>query len=792
MEKGSNAMPLYGQKKFSVINQSLPRIDGVDKVTGRAHYAADRVFPGMIYGGMLRSNFASARVVSIDTSAAKAIEGVRAVVTAKDMKKCRSWASYMYVTDRVRYVGDVVALVAADTRDLVDEALKAIKVEYEELPGVFTIEEALKPDAPQLHEEYPGNVFTPSKFSIRKGDVEKGFAEADFIIERKYSTQYVEHSYIEPEAVVAIENPDDGIMTGYASAQNPFFTRRYMADALGVPLNRVRLIQETLGGSFGGKEEGVGLAAGRAAYLAKLTGKPVKIVFSREESFLESSKRHPFNFHYKAGVTKEGKIIAWEGTQIDNSGAYNNQTQFMNWRASVHSAGAYDIDNIKTDTFGVFTNNIHGGAFRGYSSPSLLYAQEQFIEEIAEEIGMSEVEFRRINCLKDGARNATGTVLDNVILREVMDYTIEQMDYVSKHEEYKKQTDMEKRRGIGLAIAHRGCGLGAESPDAAAAMVIANEDGSVLINSGLAENGQGLRTAYAMIAAEALGVKYENVLFYGTDTHSIPDSGMTVASRGTVMGAQPIKKAALELNKIMRGNAIKLGKFKDTKQIEEACSLKEGSLSDLKIENEDQIVLKDGFFYIPEYPGYKVPFADVTCVTVWTGMQMASFEWFMPPECVQDHHTGQGRAFPNYAYNCVIAEVEVDMRTGYVDVVKVTSSHDVGTAVNPALVAGQIYGGIVMGQGYGVMEEVELRKGKVQNPNFDSYILPTALDMPQMQVNIFECDAPEGTFGAKSVGEPGTETVAAAIANAVYNATGRRIRQNPANLEKVLLGKNLR
>ncbi|MEL7610647.1 MAG: xanthine dehydrogenase family protein molybdopterin-binding subunit [Bacillota bacterium] len=785
-------MPLYGQKKFSVINQSLPRIDGLDKVTGRARYAADCVFPGMIYGGMLRSNLASARVVSIDTSAAEAMEGVRAVVTAKNMKKCRSWASYMYVTDRVLYVGDVVAFLAADTRELVEEALKAIKVEYEELPAVYTIEEALKPGAPQLHEEYPGNIFTPSKFSIRKGDVEKAFAQADYIIERRYSTQYVEHSYIEPEAVVAYENPNDGVMTAHASAQNPFFTRRYMADALGVPLNRVRLVQEMLGGSFGGKEEGVGLITGRAAVLAKLTGKPVKMVFSREESFMESSKRHPFEFHYKAGVTKEGKIIAWEGTQIDNSGAYNNQTQFMNWRASVHSAGAYDIDNIKTDTFGVFTNNVHSGAFRGYSSPSLLYAQEQFIDEIAEEIGMNEIEFRRINCLKNGTRNSTGTVMGKVILQEVMDYTVEQTDYMRKHGEYKKQTDTEKRRGIGLAIAHRGCGLGAEAPDAAAGMVIANEDGSVLINSGLAENGQGLRTAYSMIAAEALGVKYENVQFYGTDSHSIPDSGMTVASRGTVMGAQAVKKAALELNRIMRGNAIKIGKFSDTKKIEEACGLKEGSLSDLKIENEDQIILRDGFFYIPEYPDYKVAFADVTCVTVWTGMQMSNYAWFIPPDCIQDHHTGQGRAFPTYAYGCVIAEVEVDMRTGYVDVVKVTASHDVGTAINPALITGQVYGGIVMGQGYGVMEEVEVHKGKVGNPNFDSYILPTALDMPDMRVNIFECDDENGTFGAKSVGEPATESVGAAIANAVYNATGRRIRQNPANLEKVLLGKNLR
>ena len=781
-------MPLLGKKKFNVINRSKPRIDGYDKVTGRARYAADLKFPGMVYGGMLRSGLSSAKVVSIDTDAAKAMPGVLAVVTAKDMRKTQSWASYMYLTDRVLYVGDVVALVAAQTREQVRAALKAIKVEYEELPGVYSVREAVKEGSPVLHDKYPDNIFTDSTFHIRKGDVEDGFAKADYIIEREYETQYAEHAYIEPEAVVAYENPTEGAMTVHSSSQNPFFTRRYVADVLGVPLNRVRLIQETLGGTFGGKEEGVGLLAARCAYLCHLVKRPVKMVFSREESLIESAKRHPFVLHYKAGVTKDGKIIAWEGTQIDNSGAYNNQTQFMNWRANAHSAGAYNIPNIKTDTYGVFTNNIHGGAFRGYSSPQLIWGQEQFIEEIAEEIGMNEVEFRRINCLRDGATVATGATITNVILPEMMEYTLKETDYERKHEEYKHASGA-KRRGIGMALAHRGCGFGAEAPDASGAMIICNEDGSVLLNSGLAENGQGLKTAYSQIAAEALGVPYEAVQFYGTDTHGIPDCGMTVASRGTVMGAQSVKKTALKLNGIMRANAVDLGHF-TAEKIEQECGLKPGAVG--RDMTADDIVLRDGFFFHPDYEQYKVPFCAVTGAGLWRGMQLSAFEWFTPPPNIQDHHTGQGTAFPTYSYGCVIAEVEVDTQTGYVDVVKVTSSHDVGTAINPALIEGQIYGGIVMGQGYGVMEEVEISKGKVRNQNLDEYIIPTALDMPEMKVNIFECEDPNGTFGAKSVGEPATEAVAAAVANAVYNATGRRIRENPASLERVLLGKKLR
>ncbi len=785
-------MPLYGQKQkqYSIINHSKPRVDGVDKVTGRAQFAADLYYERMVYGGMLRSPYACADIVSISTDKAKAIPGVLAVLTASDLRKTQSWAMYRYLTDRVRYVGDVVALVCAESKDLVQAALQSIEVEYKERPGVFTMREALAEGAPQIHENFPGNKFTPSEFHIEKGNINEGFAKADFILEREYETQYVEHAYIETEAVLAVEDPADGLMTVHASAQNPFFTRRYVADILGLPMNQVRVVQETLGGSFGGKEEGVGLLAARAALLCQLVKRPVKMVFSREESFVESAKRHPFILRYKAGVTKDGHIVAWEGSQIDNSGAYNNQTQFMNWRANVHSCGAYSIPNVKTETFGVFTNNIHSGAFRGYSSPALLFGQEQFIDELAEEIGMDEVEFRRINCLKDGLTNATGMVLDNVILQEVMDHTVAQSDYTAKRKQYSAQPPSALQKGIGMAISHRSCGLGAEAPDASGAMVIANEDGSVHINTGLAENGQGLKTAYAQIAAEALGVCYESVIMYGTNTHAIADSGMTVASRGTVMGAQSMRKAATKLNQIMRENAVALGFFNDTSAIEEACKLSKGSLDGLSI-TADDLILKDSLFFHPAYKQYTVGFDCVCGAGLWSGCQMASYEWFKPDNYDQDHHTGQGTAGPNFAYSCVVAEVEVDMGTGYVDLLKVTAGHDVGTAINPALISGQVYGGIVMGQGYGIMEDVELSRGRVLNRNLDEYILPTSMDMPEMQINIFECDDEKGTFGAKSVGEPATEAVAAAIANAVYNATKRRVRINPAGLEQVLLGKKL-
>lgn len=778
-----------GEKQFHVINQSVPRIDGVEKVTGRARYAADIYMEGMLYAGVLRSPHTSARVVKISAEKARAIEGVHAVVTCFDMPRTKSWAGYMYLTDQIRYNGDCVAMAAAETKAALDAALEAIEVEYEELPGVYTIDDALKEGAPQVHSKYKNNIFTESQFHIRKGDTEKAFEKADIILEREYRTQYIEHSYIEPEACVCYVNPNDGAMTVHSASQNPFFTRRYVADVLGVPMNQVRMIQEVLGGTFGGKEEGAGLAAGRCAYLCHLTGRPVKFVFSREDSFLESSKRHPFRLRYKAGLTKDGRIIAWEGEQVDNCGAYNNQTQFMNWRANVHSAGPYEIDNIKTDTYGVFTNNVHSGAMRGYSSPQLIFAQEQFIEELAEACGMDELEFRRKNLLHDGALTSTGVPVQDCVIQDIMDYTAEDTDYQRKHREYKKQTGTRKRRGIGLAVCHRGSGLGAESPDASGCMMICNEDGSVMINSGLAENGQGLKTAYAQIAAEALGVTYESVKFFGTDTHSIPDCGMTVASRGTVMGAQSVRVTGEKLKKIMIQNALELHAI-PLEQVEEAYGLKKGTLSYEKLTVQD-VELCASQYFLKKYPKVTVPFAGVCNSCLWTGKQMSAFEWFKPQDLIQDHATGQGKAFPTFAYGCIVAEVEVDMKTGYVDVIEVTASHDVGTAINPALIRGQIYGGIVMGQGFAVTEDVITGKRGQKTRNFDSYIIPTAMDAPKMNINIFENEDPAGTYGAKSIGEPATEGVGAAIANAIYNATGRRIYENPADLETVLLGHKL-
>ena len=789
-------MPLFGNKTHAWLNKPVPRLDGVDKVTGRAVYAADIHLPGMVYAAMLRSPYAHADVLSIDASKALSMPGVLAVLTAMDAPKSRSWADYPYLTDRVRYVGDTVAIVAAVTPELAREALAAVRVEYRELPAVFTIEEALASDAVRVRDKgvglnaqgvpdagLPGNVFFESYFPIRKGNVAEGFARADLVLERTFRTPMVEHAYIEPEACVVFRNPVDGLYTGYASCQNPYFTRRYLAEALELPVARTRIIQCAVGGSFGGKEELIGLMVGRAAMLSKLLDRPVRLVASREDSMLESAKRHPFRCTYKVGLSRDGSILAWEGSQVANCGAYNNQTQYLNVRAAIHSAGAYRIEHVKTDTYGVFTNSIHGGAMRGYSSPQLIFAQEQLINEAARALELDPVEFRRRNLLRQGDATATDQILRyETVTHEMLDFMTQRTGFAEKFAACEAQTGNVRRRGIGVATCFRGCGLGAEGVDASGAMLTVTEDGSVIANCGLVENGQGLRTAFAQIAAEGLGIGPEHISFGGVDTSTMPDGGMTVASRGTVMGAQAMRRAGIRLGRILRERAAAMlaapGEEADPERIGPEFIGQDG----------------DGYYRSDE-PSRRVSLKEVCSAQLWSGGQMSVLEWFVPPFLSQSenlHTTGQGDAFPTYAYGCCIAEVEVDLETGVVDVLRVTSAHDLGTVVNPGTAKGQIYGGVLMGQGFALHEEVEAREGRPHALNLDEYIIGTSLDMPPTEIHLFECDDPGGTYGAKSLGEPATEAVAAAIAGAVGQALGKNVTRLPLNLERVALGKPLR
>ena len=774
---------LHDKKEtFHTVGQAIPRVDGVEKVTGRAIYTADMKLPGMLLAGSVYAPVPHCKITKINTDGALQVPGVKAVLTASDIPKQQSIADCFYLTDTPKYKGDAIAIVAAETQEALDQGIAAVTYEYEELPCVFTIQEALAENPTIIRDigvglvdgiptkGTKGNIYLPSYYPLRKGDIDAGFAQADVIIEKDYETHYVEHAYIENEAAVVYQDPADGEITVYTCCQHSHSIREFVSDALGVPFNRVRHVQNTVGGSFGGKLEPVGMLAARAALLCRKTNRPVKMALTREQDILESAKRHPFHFHYRVGATKDGRITAFEATQVCNAGAYCEHAEYLNFRAMVHSAGPYNIPNVKTDTYAVFTNHTPSGAFRGYSSPQVIFAQESVIEDLAEALGISVVELKRRNLLKTGDRTATDQLLDcPVLLNDMMEDMITKTNYLEKSQAYKLQTG-EYRKGIGLITCYRGAGLGAESVDAGGAMITAALDGSFTLNTGLAEIGQGLHTAFTQIASEAMGIKTEDIFFVKADTNAIPDSKTTVASRGTVMGAQSTRRAGMAMRKLL---------------------LESGRLL-LEATEEETVDIQQSRCYIVERPERWIPVADICRYRYYKGLPLAAYEWYTPKQLIVSHKTGLGEPYPTYAYGVCIAEVTVDMATGFVEVDKVSSAHDAGTVVNPATTAGQVYGGIVMGMGFATCEEMIYKNGIPKTENLDTYIVPTAKDMPEMDIYLYQCEDPTGTYGAKSIGEPATEMVGAAVALAVGNAIGRRIRQLPASLERVRLDKALR
>lgn len=748
------------------------RVDGVDKVTGKALFAADLVAHGMLWGQMVRAAHPHANIDGIDVAAAMASPGVVRVLTAADVPGDTNFGVIVphqpvLCRDKVRFMGDGVALVLAEAREQAAAAARLVKVDYTPLPAVFDVDEALETGAPQIHPDYPGNVVAHHR--VRTGDVEAGFAAADLVIERDYSTQLIEHAYIEPEAALAVPGPGGGVEVR-GSIQNPFACRRAVARVLGLPLAKVRIIQCDMGGSFGGKDEVMSAMCARAALGALATGRPVKMVNTREESLVESYKRHPYRMHYKVGVTREGRLTAMEITMLADSGAYACQSPFVTWRSTVQATGPYEVPAVATDVSAVFTNNTYTGAMRGYGSPQAIFANESLMDEIALELGMDPVELRRINGYRQGSVTATGHELveHKVSLSEVIDKATEAAGWADKRERLAAESEGRTvRRGIGLACSFRGCALGAEGVDAVGALVSVQTDGSVVLSCGLAENGQGLRTIFSQIAAEELGVDIGRIVFLSTDTSGIPDSGSTVASRSTIMGGNAVREAARRARAVL------------AEAVAQECGVEPGQVT-------------AGFEEFTAAGGRRVSF-DRAVALAWNQARlMACFGWYAAPKVSWNEHDGQGKAYFTYVYGCQVAEVAVDTATGQVRVERMTAAHDVGRAVNPQSVKGQFYGGMAMALGYGLLEDVELRAGITRARNFDEYLLPTAADMPEMTPIIVENADPYGPYGAKTIGEPTCELGAAAIANAVAHACGRRLRDLPLDMERVLLGTCLR
>lgn len=757
---------------MQTVSKPARRVDAMGKVTGQTRYGADLYFDGMLYGKVLRTPHPHARITNIDLSRARALAGVEAVLTAADVPGVHSFGSIIsdqqvLAKDVVRYQGDGVAMVAASSPQLAEQAIDLIDVRYQVLPAVFDPEQALKEGAPAIHEDRPGNL--AAHHVVKKGDVAQGFASSDVILERQYETQFIEHAYIEPEAAVAVPGHEASKITVYGSIQNPFTCRKALAGILGLKLNEVRVIQCFMGGSFGGKDEVMSALCARAAILALKTGRPVKMVNTREESIRESYKRHPYKLRYRVGTTRDGKLQAMEIKIIADAGGYASQTPFVTWRSVVQATGPYEVPHVLTNVYGAYTNNCYTGAMRGYGSPQIIFAQESLMDELAEELGMEPLELRKLNGFRQGSVTATGQALENhqVSLMEVLDKAVEKSDYLNKRRQYSNQTGR-FRKGIGLACSFRGCSLGAEGVDATGAMVSVQYDGSVYVYSGLAENGQGLQTIFCQIAAEELGISVNRVRFMDTDTALIPDGGPTVASRSTLMGGNAVRLAAEKVRETILGAVLK-------KLRASAHELAWG---------DDRIWVKDD-------PGRSICFEDAVEEARSQGELLAQLGWYKSPKVTWDEHHGQGDAYFTYVYGCQVAEVEVDTETGYTRVLKISAAHDVGRAINPETVKGQIFGGVAQGLGYALLEDLQHFQGEIRAMNFDEYLIPGIKDMPEVIPIIIENPDKYGPYGAKTIGEPTLEMTAPAIVSAVAQATGRRVRELPLDLERVLLGRSL-
>jgi len=762
---------------YKIINKSVKRIDAYEKVTGKAKYGADLNFAHQLYAKTVYSKYPHAKILKIDTKDAEKLEGVVAVITAEDVPGNNIMFGKFLVLakDEVKYIGDGIAVVAAESLKIAEEAVKLIKVKYKKLPSIFNIKEALTKNIQKVHEDLDNNLIEHAHHILRAGDVKKGFREADVILERNYKTQFVDQGYIEPEAILAIVDPYKKGVEIHGSIQNPYSIRANVATVLGLKINQVKVVQSTIGGSFGGKDESVMLMAARSAVIAMKTKRPVKTILTREESFLESSKRHPFKAEYKVGAKRDGAIIAIEDRIYSQGGAYNNKAMFVNWRASIHAAGPYAIPNIKTDTYGVYTNTIYGGAYRGFSAPQIVFANESLIDELAEELNISPQEIRLKNCLKPGDKMGTGQILIPgkipAPLEKMIKDVCKKTDFESKRKKYIKEKGSSNpiKKGIGLSCSFRGAGLGGEGIDTASATVTIDIDGNIFIQSGLVEMGQGMRTAHAQIVAEVLGVSLDKITFCNTDTSVTLDSGPTVASRGTLAGGNAMLIAARKLLERLHKRAV----------IMLNCNIKD-------------LVSENNFIFNRFDKSKKLIFKEVVeeCLK-GQGLSLSAQGWYTPGPEKLSSETGRGNAYPTYSYGTSVVELSVDTQTGKINVGKITVAYEIGKAINPQIVKGQLYGGILQGLGYAIIEEVRDKDGYLETKNFDDFLIPSSFDMPEMEVTIYESDDPVGPFGAKSVGELGVELIAPAVANALYNATGKRIRELPLNLERVLLGKTL-
>jgi CO/xanthine dehydrogenase Mo-binding subunit len=728
------------------------RNDALAKVTGKAKYADDLKVINMLHAVPVYSKkFIHGKIKGFTgLEKAAALPGVVRVITAADIPGKvyfgQIFQDYaMLAVDKIRCESDVIALVVARERKTAIMAAGLIDLKVEELPPIFDPEEAMKDEKNLIHPSKGSNIINQHK--IRRGkEIDKVLEVCDMVMERSYSTGAVEHAYMEVESALCYERPD-GVMEIHGGMQHPFSTRRFTAAMLGCSLSDVEVVGTPVGGGFGGKDDTIAIICARTALASRLCGQPVKMTYEREWSIRESYKRHPYRMKYTIGL-KDKKIHAVKARFIADGGAYTSVTPWVTWRSTVQCCGPYQVDNVYCDSFGVHTNNVFTGAFRGFGAPQVNFAVEQWVEECAQALDMDPIDFRRANMVRQNCETITSQKLDNhvVSLEEVMDKALA----ISGYREKRKNN-----RAIGMAISYRGCSLGAEGMDFCSAVINCQFDGSILLETGVHENGQGAETAMIMILAKELGVKRERIRYNRPSTSHIPDGGTTVASRGTLMGGGALSDGVKNLKKII---ARSLHEKLD-------CQADEVRFF------EDRVYGKTDDRYLPWEEAMHQMFLNCDYPYAFGSFQAPKVSW--------DEETGRGNAYFTWGYSCQVVEVEVNEKNGRIKMLEGYAVHDIGKAVNSDMVKGQIYGGFTQGFGMAVMEDLDQREGHINHTNLNTYKIPRSTDVGEFQVEIVENHDPNSPTGAKGIGEPALEIAAAATANAVYAATGRRSTHYP-------------
>ena len=758
----------------TIVGSEVPRTDGAAKVKGLAVYGDDLVMKNMLYGVCRYADIPAGQITSVDFSEALNVPGVVKIATWDDIPGEKKigvvTADYPPLVEReIAFRGDVVAVVAAETYEAACLAAEKINIAYKPWMPVTSPQEALQPGARLIHSDSQNNIIN-HHFTV-KGDIDAGFAASTHIFEREYQVGFQEHAYIEPESITTCYDDNEQIITVYGSIQNAHRVRGFVAKYLGLPQSKVNVKRSVLGGSFGGKDDIIDHLACRAALLTWLTSRPVKMTYNREQSMRESYKRHPYTMKYKIGLDNDARIQAIKIDVLADGGSYAGQTVFVTWRSSVQAAGPYNIPNVRVDVTGVYTNNNYTSAYRGFGAPQVIFANESLMDEVAEEMGLSPVELRLRNILHQGDTSMAGQVLSGhtVSASEVLQKAIDKTEFEEKRRHYAALNALGGpiKYGIGLALSHRGCSLGAEGLDASSALIQVNADASINISTSVSENGQGLQTTMSLIAAEAFGVPLENITFSEPATAMIADGGSTVASRGTLMGGQAILNAAEKLKN----------------------SMAQAIAERLDVQDNHDLVWENGRVFNRHHPYNRLSFAEVVNLTKATGANLSAYGWHVAPDIHWDEEKGTGSPYFTWVYGCQVADIALDTRTGKIEIKRVTAVHDVGKVINKVGFEGQVCGGIAQGMiGYGMLEDFNIEQGDVKSENFDTYLLPTIKDIPEIDIIAVENHDKAGPYGAKVLGEPVLELGAAALNNAVSFAQSARNYALPLTLEQVKLG----